>query len=212
MQTKVINQRQITSQLKILRVERKSIDFIPGQNIELGLPDGTLTREYSIYSPRNADYLEFLYRVIPQGNLSPWLSSLSTNDLLYLGKPTGFFTLGNEWENKKVLCISTGTGISPFHSIQLSNEHWNSTVLHGISYNSERIEYESFSKKPLACISREPPQEGYSGRVTQWLKEGDLSAYSHFMLCGNSDMIYQALVILEQRGIDRSKIKAEIYF
>ena len=89
---KVKGIKNLSNSLFLLIVEKNGFIFNPGQHIELYVNENE-PRLYSIASGINDNNLIFLIREIPNGNVSTHLKKLSKSDYLYLGKPSGFFTL-----------------------------------------------------------------------------------------------------------------------
>jgi len=204
--------REAGPDIYILQMERKGLSFSPGQYIYAGIPGERLSREYSIYSSADKDYLEILFREMPDGALTPRLASMKPGDFVSLQGPFGEFTLSPEEQKSSLLFIATGTGISPYHCFSGSFPGLNYRLIHGIPSSGYAVESGDFSmEKYLSCLSRDQSGD-YQGRVSRWLEEKPLDSYDFFYLCGNSDMIYECFGILNRRGVDRSRIKAEIYF
>jgi len=212
MRKTVLSLIQLSPASYLLRIERGDYSFLPGQYAELGLPGIGLMREYSIYSSVQADYLEFLFRTIPGGAVSPALATLTPGDPVELSEPRGEFLISEEERSKPLLFLATGTGISPYHCLISSYPDLQYTLAHGVRGPEDCYAYESYThSQPLACFSR---SEGgaFSGHVTQWLQQQDLSNWQRFFLCGNSDMIYQAFGILQEGGVEREQVRVETYF
>jgi len=212
MRHKVLEKRSLGSDIFILRLERKGMIFLPGQYIHLGIPGQRISREYSIYSSIDDDSLEVLFKRIPAGALTPWLSEREPGDTIELQGPFGEFFLSENEKKQPILFTATGTGISPFHCFAKSNPDLNYRLLHGIPDESVHYETNSFRKQSyIPCLSRQK-STAFQGRVTDWLKVNTIDSYKQFMICGNTDMIYQVFSILNERGIKRSQIKVETYW
>lgn len=212
MSGKILGLTWLDAATYVLRLERGNYPFLPGQYAELGLPGSGLSREYSIYSPRQADYLEFLIRLIPGGAVSTALAGVRPGDFLELSSARGNFTLAENEGEMPLLFLATGTGISPFHSLCLSNPDLDYTLTHGSRSPEGCYHYADYiGTSPVSCLSRSSAGD-FQGRVTLWLQQQDLSRWKRFFLCGNSDMIYQAFEILQDRGILREQVRVETYF
>ena len=66
------------------------MDFTAGQHVCVGPPNGIHTREYSIYSPEDAPYIEILVKEVQNGLVTPAvITSYSIHyTKLYDGGPT----------------------------------------------------------------------------------------------------------------------------
>ena len=97
-----------------------SFRFRSGEFVMIGLPDGKrpLLRAYSIASPAYAEELEFLSIKVPDGPLTSRLQKIEAGDGVFLGrKPTGTLVADALLPGKRLLLLSTGTGLAPFMSV-----------------------------------------------------------------------------------------------
>ena len=199
----------------LIRMERRGLNFLPGQYIHVAPRPGRERREYSIYSASSSDYLEILVREIPQGSVSPQLCRLKPGDEVEIEGPFGFFVIEEyipESQSQPYLFIATGTGISPFHSLIHTYHNLNYRLVHGTRTLGECYHHSCYSSdRIVSCVTRE---EGpaYKGRVTEWLKANPPAEDSLAYLCGNCDMIYQVYDILGGYGITGDRIHSEVYF
>jgi len=63
----------------------------------------------------------------------------------------------------------------------------------------------------VACVSREAGGD-FHGRVTDYLRRHPVQPATLCYLCGNSDMIYEAVDILKGYGVPPAHLFAEVYF
>nr|WP_321410182.1 FAD-binding oxidoreductase [uncultured Carboxylicivirga sp.] len=209
----ILEVRNLTDSTFVMRFERKGLEFEAGQHICVGPPNGIHTREYSIYSAENDDYIEILVKEVENGLVSPSLKKLQKGGFVVVEEPVGYFTINNKLpKNQKYVFIASGTGISPFHSFVLSKPEIDYTLLHGVKYGSEGYESETYDKKRyVKCTSREGTGN-YYGRVTDYLKENKFGKDVQYFLCGNCNMIHDVYDILEEQGVSTDNIHAEVYF
>jgi ferredoxin--NADP+ reductase len=209
---KIIGVRQLTESTYVLRFERMGLSFQPGQYLSVG-PKGDINmREYSIYSPVDADYLEILVKEVEGGYVSRRLRQLSEGDELYVEGPFGFFLIDELRRDTRVYFIGTGTGISPFHCFANSYPGLDYQLLHGVRYDADRFELDDYDQNRIVrCVSRESGGD-YRGRVTDYLREHPVDPGASVYLCGNCDMIYEAYDILSDQGVGRDRMFAEVYF
>lgn len=205
--------RQLAEGAFILRFDREGLKFQPGQHLHVGRKDTIHRREYSIYSPETADYLEVLIKEVDGGLVTGQLKTCQAGDSLYVKGPFGGFTLEEDFDfNRPVLFIATGSGIAPFHCLAGSYPKLNYHLIHGIRLASETYEHDHYpTERVTACVSRENGGD-FHGRVTDWLRENPVTANTRCFICGNSDMIYEVFDILRDQNIPREQITAEIYF
>lgn len=77
----ILDIRHLTDSTFVLRFERKGLEFEAGQHICVGPPNGIHTREYSIYSSENEEYIEILVKEVVNGLVSPSLKNYKQVDL-----------------------------------------------------------------------------------------------------------------------------------
>jgi len=209
----ILDVRQLTDSTFVLRFERKNLEFEAGQHVCVGPPNGIHTREYSIYSGTQEDYIDILVKEVENGLVSPSLKKLQKGGFVVVEEPVGYFTINKDHpKGQKYVFIASGTGVSPFHSFVKSHKELNYTLLHGVKYGSEAYDADIYEKSNYKlCTSREATGD-YYGRVTDYLKEHKLGLDTHYYLCGNCNMIHDVYDILEQQGVSTDNIHAEVYF
>jgi ferredoxin-NADP reductase/ferredoxin len=96
----------------------RAADFIPGQFVELTLPETSITRAYSLANTPNWDgRLEFLIRLHPQGAFSAYLKGgAKVGDFLLVKGPQGSFA-ANEASQAARWFVAGGTGVAPMLSM-----------------------------------------------------------------------------------------------
>lgn len=209
--------RYLTDSTFVVRFDRNGMEFEPGQYVSVGVKGDINMREYSIYSPVQADFLEILVKRVDGGHVSQALGALEPGDRLEVDGPFGFFLIEEEQRTGRgFLFIATGTGISPFHCFAGSLPGLNFTLLHGVRTQEERYEHADFPEGVIiTCVSREEPGKApgmTAGRVTDYLRENPVSPDTLCYLCGNCDMIYESFDILKSQGVDSEQLFAEVYF
>lgn len=169
-QSEITNVRFLTESTYILRFDRHGLEFYPGQYIVIGLQNNKQRREYSIYSPVDVPYLEVLIKEVDTGYLSKKLKHGQPGEIIEIEGPFGYFVLDERRiPERNFVFISSGTGISPFHSMILSYPHLNYLLLHGVRMGNEGYERSAYQKgRYIQCTSKEPVGE-YHGRVTDYL-------------------------------------------
>ncbi|QIG91163.1 MULTISPECIES: ferredoxin--NADP reductase [unclassified Bradyrhizobium] len=94
--------------------------FQNGQFAMIGLEvDGRpLMRAYSLASANHEEALEFFSIKVPDGPLTSRLQRIREGDIILVGrKATGTLIAGNLIPGKRLLLLSTGTGLAPFASL-----------------------------------------------------------------------------------------------
>ena len=210
---KVLEVRYLTEATYVVRFTRDDINFRPGQHLIVGLFGNTYAREYSVYSGKDDKFLEILVREVENGLVSKSLHKLMSGDNLEINGPHGFFmTNAQPPGSKKLLFIASGTGIAPFHSFIKSYPEARYTLIHGIRTIDETYEKEEYKNgRYISCTSRDDKGD-YHGRLTGYLKQLEPDMDVIVYLCGNSDMIFEAIEILHEKGLSNSQIFTEVYF
>ena len=210
---KILDVKYITEDTFILRLERKEMNFVPGQHVQIQIPGKPKHREYSIYNSINDNYLEFLVKEIKEGFLTPLLKRRKQGDYLELFGPKGHYQLKKEDINsKKFLFIGSGTGISPFHSFVKSYPELNYTILHGVRFGHEAYGKGDFDSKRIVVCTSGDDTGNFQGRVTDYLKNHKIDTDQLVYLCGNYNMIVDSMDILKSKGFGREQMFVESYF
>jgi len=190
-------------------------------------PDKLIRRAYSIASsPEDRQYLEFYITLVRSGTLSPRLWALKTGDPVWLARKfSGLFTLDEVPAGANIVLIATGTGLAPYmsmlRSFLLRESNRKVAVLHGarhswdLGYRSElqtlqRL-FPNFVYTPIVSRPEEEPipWAGEIGYVQELWQRRSLAerlrfrpdpATTHVFLCGNPNMIEEAMTMLEEAG------------
>jgi ferredoxin-NADP reductase len=210
---KVVGIRNLTEHTFVLSLPKSRFTFEAGQHVSLSISGDYQSREYSIYSAENDENLEVLVKEVDGGYFSPKLKHLKLGDMVEVHGPFGKFGLDEKRkESHKHVFIASGTGIAPFHSIVKSNAGLDYHLIHGVRYVDEGYEKESYDADRLTlCTSRDKTGD-FNGRVTDYLKKTNFDKNTCFYLCGNSDMIFDSMEILSDKGFGRENITVEVYF
>jgi len=210
---KVEEIRHLTKETFSLKLPKARFTFRAGQHISLGIHGDYQSREYSIYSSIDDPNLEVLVKEIDHGYFTPKLRKLKAGDLVEVHGPFGNFGMEpTSAQTDKFVFIASGTGIAPFHSMVRTYPEIDYTLIHGVRYVNESYDrYEYANDRYILCTSRDA--EGtYHGRLTDYLINCTFNPETHFYLCGNSEMIFDALEILKEKGFQRAQIHCEVYF
>ncbi|MEI6677201.1 MAG: FAD-binding oxidoreductase [Mariniphaga sp.] len=212
--SKVLGIINLTQSTYVLRLEKNDFQFKAGQYLVLNIPGEYKAREYSIYSPEDAPYIDLLIKEVVDGEISKELKYLKIGTKVEITGPFGFFVLRN-WQPGEInhyTFVASGTGISPFHSIILSNPGLNYEVIHGVKYIEEAYNSADYPPEHYTLCTSRDKRGTYSGRVTQYLREKGIRKDSIFYICGNSGMVHEVTDELEQNGISPENIRTEVFF
>ncbi len=200
-----------------ISVEKKEIDFKSGQHFSLSIKNKFVNREYSAFSSESSSTIEFLIRIVKDGVVSNQIKNLEIGDEIFLHGPFGKFLDFDEKKYKKLIMISSGSGIAPFRSLALSRNISNFKLIHGIRKKEDIIENESFSKGDVVyCISDDKDHNYFNGRLTKYLSETSENIFSNenmYYICGNKDMIADVYkILIEDYSISSKNIDSETFF
>ncbi len=211
---KITGRRELTESTFVLEIERNGMVFEPGQHLLLAKAGDIHHREYSIYSGTDDKTLDVLVKEVENGEVSKTLKHLRPGDMVEVQGPLGFFTIEDDFlkNGSRFLFIASGTGISPFHSMIRSFPDIDYRLLHGVRYAREAYDRQDYSpQRYVACTTRDEKGD-FHGRVTDYIRQHDFDAATHCYLCGNFEMIREAMDLLEKKGIPGDHLHAEVYF
>ena len=205
--------KNLTEYTFVLTLPKSRFKYVAGQHISLSIAGDYQSREYSIYSAEEGENLEVLVKEVEGGYFSPKLKHLKVGDMVEVHGPFGKFGLEEKHkESHKHVFIASGTGIAPFHSMVKSKPELDYEVIHGVRYANEAYEMEDYNAdKFTICASRDENAD-FKKRLTEYLKVAKFEENTCFYLCGNSDMIFDAMEILKDKGFDRESVTVEVYF
>lgn len=222
---RVIENRHWAEALFSLRVDAPGLDFQAGQFVRIALDiDGErVARPFSFVNPPQDPVLEFYGVVVPQGLLSPRLARLKSGDTLHVASnPAGFLVLREVPDCETLWLVSTGTGIAPYLSILRTEAPWqrfrNVVLVHAVRRAEELVYRDVIGAFPglryVTFVSRERHPGSLEGRIPAAIRDGRLeaaagvaldAATSHFMLCGNPQMLKDAQAALAERGLRKHR-------
>ena len=205
--------------------------FQNGQFTMLGLEvEGRpLLRAYSMASANHEDVLEFFSIKVPDGPLTSRLQRVKQGDIVLVGrKPTGTLITDNLLPGKRLLLLSTGTGLAPFASLIKDPDVYERfekvLLVHGcrqvsdLSYGEQLVaklrEDEIFGDmlagklEYYPTVTREPFRN--HGRITDLITSHKLfddlglppldRETDRIMLCGSPAMLAELREMFEERG------------
>jgi ferredoxin--NADP+ reductase len=241
---KVLSVRHWTDSLFSFTATRNAgFRFQNGQFAMIGLEvEGRpLVRAYSMASANHEEALEFFSIKVPDGPLTSRLQKIKEGDTILDGqKPTGTLITGNLIPGKRLLLLSTGTGLAPFASLIKDPdvyENFETIILaHGCRQTSELaygetlvaslLEDELFGpmvKDKLIyypTVTREPFRN--RGRITDLIASAQLFddvglpplniETDRIMLCGSPGMLEELHDMFEERGFIEGSHSAPGHF
>ncbi len=229
---KVLSVHHWTETLFSFRATRDaSFRFNSGQFAMIGLEvDGRpLLRAYSMASANHEETLEFFSIKVPDGPLTSRLQKIKEGDTILVGrKATGTLVADNLFPGKRLMLLSTGTGLAPFTSIIKDPDIYDRfdqiLLVHGCRQVAELAYGESIVEGlrndemfgPLVdekltyypTVTREPFRN--RGRITDLIASGQLFndiqqgpldiETDRIMLCGSPAMLEDLRNMFDARG------------
>lgn len=230
LQGRVLENRAWTGSLFSLRVAAPPLAFEAGQFVRIALDiDGErIARPFSFVNPPADPVQEFYGVTVPEGLLSPRLARLAAGDTLWIaGNPSGFLVLSEVPAAPVLWMLSTGTGLAPYLSILRASEAWRRyqtvVLVHAVRHAAEltyRAPIEALRAqhgarfRTVSIVSREAAPQALAGRIPAAIAEGRLEAAagcaldaenSQVMLCGNPEMVRDAIAVLKARGLRKHR-------
>jgi len=205
--------------------------FQNGQFAMIGLEvvGRPLMRAYSMASANHEDALEFFSIKVADGPLTSRLQKIREGGIILVGrKATGTLIAGNLIPGKRLLLLSTGTGLAPFASLikdpDIYEAYETIILAHGCRQVSELAYGERLVQNlpanelfgPLIddkliyypTVTREPFRN--RGRITDLIETGQLFAdiglpalnqeTDRIMMCGSPGMLEELRAMLAERG------------
>ena len=220
---KVLSVRHWTDTLFSFTATRNSgFRFLNGQFAMIGLEiDGRpLLRAYSMASANHEESLEFFSIKVADGPLTSRLQRIKEGDTILVGrKATGTLITDNLISGKRLLLLSTGTGLAPFASLIKDPEVYERfetiVLVHGCRQVSElaygeqlvaRLREDKLIYYPT--VTREPFRN--RGRITDLIASNQLFDdiglapldidSDRIMMCGSPAMLEELRDMLGARG------------
>lgn len=217
-------------ELAFRRADGDDLVFVAGQFLNIHFEsDGKLIhRSYSIASaPRDGGSLDIAVAPVEGGRATNYLFNLKPGDEIQASGPFGRFVLRDDPPCRYIL-VGTGTGITPYRAMlpgladRLADSEYSVEMLMGVQYRKDKLydddfrnfaeSHEQFSYR--ACLSREEECEGaeVSGYVQHQFGALDLDPEKDVIyLCGNPDMIDNAVELLKEKGFELKQLRREKY-
>jgi len=229
----VVGQMRWTDRLLSLKVETPAdatgVRFEAGQfgKLALDIEGERVARPYSFVNAPGTRPLEFYYAIVEGGPLSPRLAGLDAGDkVLVAPSAAGFLVLSEVPEATDLWLVATGTGVGPFLSILRTEAPWKRyrrvVLVQAARYANELAYGETVGEIAKArtgrfsYVSITSRDDGgkLRGRIPALIADGSLeaeggaalsAAASQVMLCGNPDMVKDAIAVLALRGMKKHR-------
>lgn len=224
--------------LVFVREDGKPMPCIPGQFIQIHFShEGEdQRRSYSIATvpgapgPAEVDEVEIAVSYIEGGAATALLSGLQPGDTLESSGPYGRFCLHDNETPKRYVLVATGTGVTPYRAMlpeiahRMAEHGTRFFLIHGARRREEVLYGEKFTAfahthpgfEYQARISRQQPDDPqpweHPGHVQDAFEALSLNPETDIIyLCGNPDMIDDAVTRLKQKGFTPRNMRREKY-
>jgi Na+-transporting NADH:ubiquinone oxidoreductase subunit F len=225
--TEIIDLTHDIKQFRFELLEPGTIDYIPGQYVQLLTPvyeksSEEIYRAYSVSGdPADRHNIELIIRLVPGGICTTYcFEYLKVGDEVKINGPYGQFRLANT--DAPIVFIAGGSGMAPIkcmlHYMKNTNNKRKALYFFGANKVKElflmdlmrqfEIDLPDFSFVPVVA-SPDPGEkwEGQIGLVTEAVKKNlknapDCEGY----LCGSPGMVDAALKVLVELGMREDKI------
>ncbi len=224
--TVITHVEDLTYDIKLVRfhlIDPETIDFKPGQYVQIKVPGIEIIRAYSIASdPKNKSDIELVIRYVPKGQATTFVhKALQEGDKMVITGPYGDFFL-REDSKRDMICIAGGSGKAPIRSILafLKDQGMPRKVKYFFGARSKRDlyyteEFEALAKEYpnfeyIPALS-EPKEEdhwtGETGLITDVVDRHtkDLTE-SEAYLCGSPGMIDACIRVLSKHEMKDENI------
>jgi ferredoxin--NADP+ reductase len=191
---------------------KRFFNFTTGQVVAISIQKQDPPRLYSIASGEKENELAILFKVKPDGFLTPRLAQKKAGDSIFVSHAFGAFygTADPDY------WIAAGTGIAPFRSMLKSGLAENKTLIFGGRTEESFYFHQEFKDQDglhyIPCSSVMTKDGFYAGRLTEYLKTTEMKTDRNYFVCGSSEMVVQVRDILIGKGVEYDQIIAEIYF
>lgn len=217
---KILKIEDLTEDVKEFTLDNPGGGFRAGQFATIKIADGRTPqcmRSYSVLKGAEGE-LQLIVKKVEGGRGTEFLFSQEEGAELEMLYPLGHFGLPEKLASKLVF-IGTGTGLAPLLCMLESlPESYNGEVelLFGVRFTTDLFYLERIEKlseklenfKFTATVSR--PQDGWDGakgRVTDYLREVDLTA--QYIMCGTHNMVMDVKKMLEEKGVPKENVLFE---
>jgi NAD(P)H-flavin reductase len=201
-QVKILQITNLTTDVKLFRLDLPDYNFMPGQFVMAGLL-GIGEAPISIASgPQKNGYIELAIKKV--GKLTEKLFELKKNDYISIRGPYGNGFNIKKFKNKKLVIISAGLGLVPMRSIiefasQNKNYFKNLQILYGardfknILFNNEIKSWKKFAEIIVTLDQANNSWAGNVGRITNIINNKIVHVINSVILVCGPPIIYKPI-------------------
>lgn len=210
--------------IKFKLLNQETIDFVPGQFVQVIIEGHTKPASFSIASsPANKHEIELAFHTV--GEITGIMSKMLVGSQCTLRGPLGRFTFTAE--DGDVVALCGGVGITPFISalrfitdLKLPNKYtlfYSAKTKDNLLYYDELCEMkQSHDNIDVICTTtREVPDDwtGETRRCDAAMITAHVPDYQErtYYLCGPKPFLEAMMAILKELGIEDNKIRKEMW-
>lgn len=189
------------------------LSYLPGQYVNVSVPNTSQTRSYSFSSLSKDGVVEFLVRNIPNGLMSGYLSAQAKpGDALTLTGPIGSFYLRDV--TRPLLFLAGGTGLAPFLAMLETLQQKGTTqpvhLIYGVTNDADLVETDKLTALAAAIpgftyvtvVADPASAHERKGYVTHHLPDSALHGGNvDLYLCGPPPMVDAMRGYLAEKGV-----------
>ena len=193
-------------------------------SLKMFIDDAYVTRAYSLSSSPKKSLNEYRITIkrVENGLVSNiMLDEVKVGDGLTISKPIGGFGYNKIRDEKNVIAIAGGSGITPFMSMAYAIydgiDDYNLTIIYSVRTEADIIfkkEIETLNKKCkkvniLVTLTREE-KEGYlTGHITKSMIEPYIKEFNTIFMCGPKEIYKTMNEILAEFNIPKKSVHFE---
>ena len=201
---------------------RAELTFLPGQYVNIAVPDAspteTVTRSYSFSNAPHEERLTFLIKITPGGVMSTYLTDrAAVGDTITFTGPHGSFFLRES--DRPVLMLAGGTGLAPILSmlrtLRAEGSRRRGHIIYGVNNDEDLVAldvlgditaglpgfaYDHCVVDPASTAVNKGPEKAYVTSLISpaHLYDGDVAIY----LCGPPPMVEAVRGYVSKVGIE----------
>tara|TARA_Y100000310_G_scaffold57396_1_gene52599 strand:+ start:8584 stop:9279 length:696 start_codon:yes stop_codon:yes gene_type:complete len=205
----------------------EKMDFKPGQflMVEFLRKEKIPKRAYSISSsPTRNETVEITVKEMPDGWVSKLLNECNEKEEFMIDGPYGHFIFDEE-KMKEIVMIGAGSGIAPFrgfcHYIIDKKLDTKATFVYSNKTEEDVIflnQLREFEKQIkgldlILTLTREEKEGFHNGRIDDAMIKEIIAKHKdpYFFLCGPPKMVQGVKEIILANGVEKDKVKQEVY-
>jgi benzoate/toluate 1,2-dioxygenase reductase component len=189
------------------------LSFLPGQYVNIRVPDTDQKRSYSFSSTPGGNAVSFLIRDIPRGQMSTFLRERGESGAaMEFTGPSGTFYLRDI--NRPLLLLAGGTGLAPFLSmlgkIAQTGSAYPIHMIYGVTNVVDLVGVDQLEAYTRAipnfsfgcCVASESSDYPNKGYVTRYIEPAHLNGGNvDVYLCGPPPMVDAVRHFLTEQSV-----------